>query len=179
MDGPILVTYASRYGATREVAEAVAEELRGETRARVDVCAIQDVRELAAYRAVVIGSAGRRKRGWLREARHFVRDHETELSRVPVAYFMTCWCLRNDTPETRREAARYVSLVEEYAPAVKPFAVGLFAGKWDMGKLSAFDRFMMRLKHAPASGDWRDWQAIRAWASDLARLLDGASIQTR
>ena len=51
----VLVTYATRYGSTEEVAHALAESLRENT-ATVDVLPIQDVRSPERYDAIVLGA---------------------------------------------------------------------------------------------------------------------------
>jgi len=49
--------------------------------------------------------------------------------------------------------------------------VGLFAGVMDYSKLSFMLRLMMKAMGSP-EGDFRDWEAIRAWASQVrARLV--------
>lgn len=55
MSASILVTYATRYGSTQEVAEAVAETLR-EAGLEVDVQPARKVRTLEGRRAVVLGA---------------------------------------------------------------------------------------------------------------------------
>ncbi len=45
-------------------------------------------------------------------------------------------------------------------------AIGLFAGKIDNAKLSLLERAVAALVKQP-EGDWRNWDAIRAWAHDL------------
>lgn len=166
----ILVVYASRTGCTREAAELIGETIKAKAGLEVDVRPVQEVRDLAGYRAVVVGSAGRNKRGWLREARHWLRDHEEALRTLPVAFFMTCWVLRDDTPAARAEAEGYVALVRQKVPAVVPVAVGLFPGRLDLRRFSGFERFWMRMKHAPA-GDWFDPARVRRWAEDLPEKL--------
>ncbi|MHB0876754.1 MAG: flavodoxin domain-containing protein [Anaerolineae bacterium] len=167
MNGRVLVAYASSYGSTREVAEAIADRLR--TSYTVEVQSVTAVTDLSPYQAVVVGSAAR-KRGWMRVAVRWLKAHEGELAKLPVAYFMTCWCLRQDTPESRAEAAGYIDLVRAAAPAIAPVSVGTFAGKFDLNSMSWFERLFMRSKSVPA-GEWRDWQAIRAWAAALPPLL--------
>jgi len=54
---------------------------------------------------------------------------------------------------------------------VQPVDVGLFAGVMDYSKLSFMLRLMMKAMGSP-EGDFRDWEAIRAWASQVrARLV--------
>ena len=66
MNDKILVTFASRAGSTAEVAKAIGKAL-SDSGAQVDVLAMRDVQDLAPYRAVVAGSAIRKKK-WLPEA---------------------------------------------------------------------------------------------------------------
>ncbi len=166
----ILVAYASRTGCTRQAAEIIGETLRGATGEQVDVLPVQEASDLSAYSAVVAGGAGRRKRGWVSEGRHWLRAHQAELSKLPVAYFLTGWVLREDTPAAHQEAEGYMDLVQAAFSAIRPLAVGLFPGRLDLARFSAFERFWMRMKHAP-SGDWFDPALVRRWAEELPAKL--------
>jgi menaquinone-dependent protoporphyrinogen oxidase len=78
----ILVVYGSRYGTTREVAETVADELRLE--AHVFVEPAEDVVDISAYDAVVVGAAiyiGRLHR----TARAFLERFRYDLQDRPLA----------------------------------------------------------------------------------------------
>jgi len=172
--GKILVAYASRTGCTREAAEIIGDALRSATCDQVDMLRIREAGDLSGYVAVIVGSAARSKRGWLSEARHWLRDHEVALRGLPVAYFMTCWVLRDDTPEARGQAQGYMALVREKIPAISPVAIGLFPGRLDLKRFSAFDRFWLRMKHAP-EGDWFDGDQVRRWAEGLPVLLSRAA----
>ena len=55
MSASVLVAYATRYGSTQEVAEAVAATLR-ERGLEVDIQPMREVRALDQYRAVVLGA---------------------------------------------------------------------------------------------------------------------------
>jgi menaquinone-dependent protoporphyrinogen IX oxidase len=48
---------------------------------------------------------------------------------------------------------------------LEPVAIGMFAGKLDYSKLSFLDRIIA--KKVMPEGDWRNWETIRDWASEL------------
>ena len=81
----VLVAYASKHGATAEIAEAIAAELR-ERGLTTDCRRVDDVKELAGYAAVVLGSAVYMKR-WRHEARALLHRHARELAELPFWIF--------------------------------------------------------------------------------------------
>ena len=56
MDKQVLVAYATKYGATAEIAEKIGEVLR-QAGLPTDVLPVDRVGDLSAYKAVVLGSA--------------------------------------------------------------------------------------------------------------------------
>ena len=86
MSNKILVAYASRTGSTAEVAEAIGQTL-AESGAQVDVLPVQDIKDLAPYRAVVAGSAIRGGK-WLPEALQFMQTYQAALAQKPSS---TIW----------------------------------------------------------------------------------------
>lgn len=56
------------------------------------------------------------------------------------------------------------------ADATEARAHRLLAGKLDRQGLGFAERAIMHAVHAP-EGDFRDWEAIRAWASDIGATL--------
>lgn len=176
MPDRFLITYASRTGFTRGVAEAIGRTL-AEAGTAVDVLPMTDVGDLAPYRAVVAGSAIQDKR-WLPEAMQFVQVHRQELAQKPFAAFLVCMTL------AMRDGERYRPFVAEFlAPVralVRPVSEGLFAGALDIAKVPAWrDRVLFRLSVLMGvwrQGDHRDWNAIRAWAADLRPRLESAPV---
>lgn len=171
MNNKILVTYASCNGATAGVAEAIAKTL-GEQGLPVDVLPMQEVTDLAPYRAVVAGSAIQAAH-WLPEAMQFVRTHQAELKRKPFAAFLVCMTLAMNKGDYRQHVSAWLAPVRSL---VQPVSEGLFAGVLDVRKVrSPSDRLKFRLSVLMgvwSEGDHRDWNAIRAWAEGLPpRLL--------
>jgi menaquinone-dependent protoporphyrinogen oxidase len=179
MPTSILVTYATRYGSTQEVAEAIAVTLRAQG-LEVDLQPMRNVRTLEGYRAVVLGAPlyiGH----WLKDAQRFLAQHREALIRRPVAVF-TLGPTQADEKEW--EGVR-VQLEQELAryPWLKPVAFALFGGKYDPAKLRFPDSLLAKLPATPLhqmpASDVRDWMAIRAWANNLAMQLQPALLQEK
>jgi menaquinone-dependent protoporphyrinogen oxidase len=100
MSNKILVTYASRFGSTTGVAEAIGKTL-AEQGVRVEVLPMKEVIDLAAYQAVVAGSAINGGE-WLPEALQFVQAHQAELRNKPFAAFLVCMTLSMKNGEQYR-----------------------------------------------------------------------------
>ena len=167
----VLIAYASKCGSTGSVAEAMGRQLCT-LGASVDVRLAKNVKDLSPYQAVIVGSAIRAGR-WLGAARDFVTDNQDALSRVPVAYFLVCFTMRDDTPQNREKALAYLDPVREDAPRVKPLAVGLFPGVVDYNKLGFMHRTILSAKGV-TEGDYRNPTAVKSWASDLEPKLVAA-----
>lgn len=168
----VLVTFATRYGSTAEVAYAVGEII-SEEGAVVEVLPIADVGTVKGFDAVVLGCPARLGR-LLPEAVNFMKRQAPELTRVPVAYFLTGMTMRDDTPENRRQAASYLNPLRKIR---EPLRTGLFGGKVDRTRLGALLRFFLAhdRKETLAEGDYRDWPEIRRWARELAVALNAGT----
>ena len=166
----ILVTYATRNGATAGVAEAIGKTL-AEGGGHVDVLPMQKVSDLAPYDAVVVGSAIQAAH-WLPEALAFVQAHREELARRPFAAFQVCMTLAMRKGDYRDYVATWMQPVRDL---VRPLSEGFFAGVLDISKVPSLgDRIKFRisvLMGVWTEGDHRDWAAIRAWAASLRPLL--------
>jgi menaquinone-dependent protoporphyrinogen oxidase len=163
MEKRVLVTYASKYGSTGGVADAIGKELCSREVA-ADVLLIKNVRNISSYQAVVIGSAIYMGK-WMSEAVDFIKENRDVLRQVPVAYFLVCMNLAQPTEKKRAEVLSYTDPILKAVPEIKPVGIGTFAGALDYNKLSWIYTKILKSKETP-EGDFRDWGAIRAWARD-------------
>lgn len=159
MEQKILVCYATGSGSTGEVAEFIGEELRGAGLA-VEVREASKVVNLDSYSAVVLGSSIRFGR-WLPDATDFLDRFSYMLSDRPLALFMTCLTIIENTDSARQTALAYWDPILRRIPDVDPVGLGLFAGSLapEFGQLPEY-------QESPYH-DHRDWDAIRAWAVEI------------
>lgn len=160
----VLVAYASKMGATREIAEAVCDELR--TRGlHVDIRDLRHSVTLTDYEAVVLGSAVYAGR-WRSEAARFVRRHANELLSRRVWLFESGWV--GPKPTTLRPTPRG----RNHARRIAADAPTVFGGRLDPELARGFfDRALA--KRMP--GDARDFDVIRSWAGTIADALAPAT----
>ena len=164
----VLISYASRCGSTGGVAEAMGQALCG-MGASADIRLVKNVNDLSPYDAVIVGSAVRRGK-WLPEAVGFVKHNQDILGRLPIAYFVVCLTMKDNTAENRSTVMAYLDPVRKEAPKIQPVAVGLFPGALDFGKLSFVEKTVLKAKGA-SEGDYRDWPSVKAWASTVGPML--------
>jgi menaquinone-dependent protoporphyrinogen oxidase len=174
MPATILVTYATRYGSTREVAEAITALLH-QHGLEVDLRPLREVENLADYQAVVVGAAlymGRLHK----EMRRFLARQRAALTERPVAVF----ALGPVNQEEKDWEGGRTQLHGQLAqfPWLKPVALELFGGRFDPALLRFPWTLLPALKKIPAS-DARDWAAIRAWASTLPVKLRATSAEAQ
>jgi menaquinone-dependent protoporphyrinogen oxidase len=164
----VLISYASRCGSTGGVAEAMGQVMCG-MGASADIRLVGNVNDLSPYHAVIVGSAIRRGK-WLPEAVGFVKHNQDILGRLPIAYFVVCLTMKDNTAENRSKVMAYLDPVRKEAPKIQPVAVGLFPGAINFGKLSFVEKMFFEAKGV-AEGDYRDWPAVKTWASAVGPML--------
>jgi len=161
----ILIAYASKHGSTGEIAQAVAKNLQaaGHT---ADAVEIGKAASPQGYNAVVF--AGPMYMGHI-DGRigKFSKRYARELGAIPVAGFVVC--LAAAVKDADGMAIAEKQLHEALAPAT-PVAEAIFAGKLDPEKISWFQRWIMKKMNSP-SGDFRDWDAINAFAKSLPETM--------
>jgi len=168
MSSSILVGYATQYGSTQEVAEAIAETLR-EGGVTVDVLPLREVRDLGGYSGVVLGATLMKSR-FHKDAQNFLKKQRQALTERPVAVFALGPVKEPHDEEEWQSSRAQLDKQMQYFPWLTPSAVELFGGKFDPATLP-FP--LNKLAGQQPASDARDWTAIRAWASDLRPMLAG------
>ena len=172
MSMSILVAYATRYGSTREVAEAVATTLR-ERGLAVDCEPMAAVRSLEGYRAVVLGAPFYMSR-WHKDARSFVARHRHALIGLPAAVFALGPF--HDNEKEFLDVRQQLDKALAGYPWLALTATAIFGGKFDPAALRFPYTLIPALKNLPAS-DIRDWTKIRAWADEVATTLHASPVE--
>jgi menaquinone-dependent protoporphyrinogen oxidase len=170
--GKILVAYATAAGSTGEVAEAVGKALR-EAGAAVDVRRAKEVADVSGYSAVVLGTGVRAGKTYA-EAATFLTAHQSALTKLPMASFVVCLTMKENTDENCREAGGYLDAMLEAAPGIEVVSKGLFGGAVKYDTLALPFRLILKWFIKEPEGDHRDWNAIRAWAAEIYPALEGA-----
>jgi menaquinone-dependent protoporphyrinogen oxidase len=175
----VLVAYATRHGATRGIAQCIADTLERNGLAATLAPADQ-AGGVEDYDAVVIGSAAYAG-GWLSQASDFVRRHEASLTNRPV-WFFSSGPIGTELIDAKGRDVVKASEPREFAQfgeEIHPRGMQVFFGAFDpdakpIGLLEKLGAPFMRLpsirKEMPA-GDFRDWHTIEAWAESIAAEL--------
>jgi menaquinone-dependent protoporphyrinogen oxidase len=150
----VLVVYATKHGSTREVAEAISVTLR-ERGAEVELRPARDVREPIGGRDLIVLGAALYSGRWHNDAHRFLKRHRKELS-VPVAVFGMG--PRDPSEEAWQRSRAQLDRALAKHDWLRPVAVAVFGGV-DPPKREGGPR-----------RDLRDWDAVRAWASQVTGL---------
>jgi menaquinone-dependent protoporphyrinogen oxidase len=161
----VLIAVASRHGATREIADAIADELEHHGQ-HARVCDAGDVTGFDGYDAVVLGSAIYEGR-WLAPAKALAKRLEPELGSRPL------WLFSSGMPHVQKpgEPDPAPAFTTRIADRVDVRGEAVFSGKLDADALGPIERTILKAVHTEV-GDFRDWAAIDAFAAGISSTLD-------
>ncbi len=158
----ILVSAASKHGATADIAKVIAERLAAAGH-EAEVLAPDAVTSLAGHDALVLGS-GVYVGHWLDVAKALVERLEGELAGKPVWLFSSGPI--GDPPKPEEDPADLPELMASTGAR----GHRLFPGLVDKGRLGLGEKVILKAVRAP-EGDYRPWDEIRAWADEIAAEL--------
>jgi len=170
MNTQVLVVYATKYGATAEIAEKIGQVLR-QAGLRTDVLPTERVSDLTPYKAVVLGSAvyiGK----WRKEAVKFLQANEKMLAERHVWLFSSGPTGEGEPVELTK-GWRFPKALQPIADRIQPRDIAVFHGELDTETLNLAEKLIVKGVKAPV-GDFRDWDAITSWATAIADVLNQA-----
>jgi menaquinone-dependent protoporphyrinogen oxidase len=168
MNRNILVTYASKYGSTKEIAEKIGEVLC-QAGLQVDVFPVDGTLDITLYKAVILGSAvyiGK----WQNEAVDFLKANEKILAKQPVWIFSSGPTGDGD-PVELVEGQRLPAALQPVADRIHPRDIAVFHGFINPDKINFIENWSIKSLVKKPFGDFRDWAAITAWAASIAATL--------
>jgi menaquinone-dependent protoporphyrinogen oxidase len=177
----VLVAYESRHGATKGIAERIAETLRGAGGLEADALRVTAVKSVERYDAFVIGSAAYMFH-WEKAATSFVRRNRAEIAAKPIWLFSS-GPLGTEPLDAEGRDQKVIAIPKEIPELVEALAAKghrVFFGAYDpdqkpIGLAERFTRLMPAARDALPHGDFRDWPEIEAWAAEIASGLQRPS----
>lgn len=172
--GKVLVAYATKYGATAEIAERIGQVLR-QTGLQADILPADQAGDPSTYQAVVLGSAvyiGR----WRKEAARFLKANEDVLAGQRVWLFSSGPTGEGD-PVELTQGWRYPGSLQPSIDKIRPRDIAVFHGAVNPDDLNFLERWILKNVQTPV-GDFRDWEAIVAWAEAIAADLQETGEET-
>lgn len=168
---PILITYATSRGSTREVAERIAARLHA-AGFGVDCRPVDHVYSVDNYSAVILGSAVHSHK-WLLDALKFLDIEAMGLRKRPVWTFSVSMALASSPSWMRKrlvnkETKSIETTITRKVPKVRDHR--LFAGKHERSSTSLPIRVLYSCIGGKL-GDLRNWSEIDAWADAVAKQL--------
>jgi menaquinone-dependent protoporphyrinogen oxidase len=170
MDKQVLVAYASKHGATAEIAEKIGQVLR-QAGLKADVLPADRVKDLTPYAAIILGSAvyvGQ----WQGKAAKFLQANEKTLGERPVWLFSS-GPSGSGNPLGLVKGWRLPNSLQPVADRIRPRDIAVFHGNVDAKKMTLIEKKMIETVKVPF-GDFRDWDAITAWTAGIAEALNKA-----
>ncbi len=158
----VLVTVASRHGATAEIGSVIGRVL-ADAGHLVAECAPEDVETLDEVDAVVLGSAVYTAH-WLPAAREFAKRWQDELRTRQVWLFSSGLATQ---PAASANSPHELLALKERIGALGHRS---FAGRLQRSELAFAERALIAGARAK-EGDHRDFAAVAAWAGEIAAQL--------
>lgn len=182
----VQVVYASRHGGTKGIAERIADVLRSEG-AEVVLSDAADRPAATGFDAHVIGS-GVYIGSWLKEGLEFLERNQSILAQQAVWLFssgpLPGSSKETDTADPVENALGPADgpgsggrkKVEAMSAAIHPRGHRVFQGAYDpndspKSMQERLVRLMPAARNMLPTGDFREWDAIEAWAREVGRSV--------
>ena len=182
----ILIAYGTRYGATTSTTEEIAKVLHGEGfEVKVVNLKEEKVKDISKFELVIIGS-GMKMDMWTSKAKAFLNKFSGELKKKKVAIFVSSGA--RALMEYKGEHDEIVRIIKKYLEDkaskydLNPISMTMFGGIWDYNQIGKIYRKFINAEKEnfipagfkvtePGVYDSRNWDEIRKWAKELARMI--------
>ncbi len=182
----ILIAYGTRYGATTGTAEEIAKVLQEEgNEVKVVNLKEEKVKNISEFDLIIIGS-GMKMEMWTSKVKAFSNKFSNELKKKKVAIFVSSGAralmeYKNEHDEIERITKKYLeNKASKYG--LNPISMTMFGGIWDYNQMGKIYRKFLdpELENFIPAGfkeiepgvyDSRNWEEIREWAKELARMI--------
>jgi menaquinone-dependent protoporphyrinogen oxidase len=181
-----LIVYGTRYGAAARTSEEIAKTLSQEgIEVRIVNAKEEKVKDIAEYDLVIVGSGIQINR-WTGEPEDFLKKFQKQLMDKKLAVFVCCGSASDKNKPEAAVHARQNYLEGKAAKYhLQPVSFGLFGGiynynnmPWWAKKAMNADRPRVEAAYKetePGVYDTRDLNAIRTWATELAKIVNFSS----
>lgn len=175
-----LVAYGSRYGSAEEIAEEIRKVLENEG-VEVDLVNLRKnkVDSISPYDLIVVGS-GIKMGKWTKEPLKFLEKNKSTLQDKKIALFVSCGAALEGKEKIEEAMELYLEKVARENLEIEHVSMGLFGGVFDPnGNHGLMYKMAMKMakKGFEEKGidtskryDYRDWDEIRAWTRNLAKI---------
>ena len=162
----VLVSYATKYGSTKEAAEVIAESLR-DAGLQVEIIPAHLVNKIDQYELIILGAPLIMFR-WHNDAKRFLKRYKRTLQNKKLFIFALGPIT---TPYVEKEwlgARAQLDKELNKFPWLEPVEIKIFGGRFDLSKAGfIIKKFAGNIPPTDAM----DLQAIRDWASSLVDKL--------
>jgi menaquinone-dependent protoporphyrinogen oxidase len=167
MDKKVLVTYATKYGSTADIAARIGQVL-SEAGLQNEVLPVNNTANSNDYDAIVLGSAVYDGQ-WRKEVAAFLKSNEQVLTGKPIWLFSSGPTGEGD-PVEFLQGWRYPASLQPVIEHIKPRDITVFHGNIDISRLNFIQKLSIKNVKAPI-GDFRKWDDVNAWANSIADSL--------
>jgi len=180
-----LIVYGTRYGATANTSEVIADTLR-QTGYEVKVVDAkkEKVQSICEFDLIIVGS-GIQMGKWTSVPEDFIKKYQNELTTKKLALFVSCGGA-NPLSEGEQKNKEFDDAKRKYLEEkavelkVTPVALGFFGGCYDFNQMPWFFKKTLSSIKPKLEGagykeskagvyDLRDLDAIRNWTKELAK----------
>jgi menaquinone-dependent protoporphyrinogen oxidase len=171
----ILIAYASKHNATKEIAERIGFTLSSGN-LNITIASVEKVADVTQFTVVILGSAvyfGQ----WRMSATKFIKDNKSELLQKKVWIFSSGPLGRRPVYKLTKYWDFDASLNDLFL-SVNPISIVTFHGAINKSRLNFLENEVLKQIRIPLR-DYRQWDHIQAWAQTINGHLTKSSNQLK